>query len=89
MLRHSRGGSIGKWELVDPLGKGGTAEVWRATDGESIVALKILNQRRTESEPYQRFRQEIETLRQIGGHPSIMPLLDAHLPEAPSKVYQA
>ena len=89
MLRHSRGGSIGKWELVDPLGKGGNAEVWRATDGESIVALKILNQRRTESEPYQRFRQEIETLRQIGGHPSIMPLLDAHLPEAPSKVYPA
>ena len=89
MPRRRRGESIGNWELLDFLGKGGNAEVWCATDGESEVALKILNQLRTDSEPYQRFRQEIETLSQLGDHPSIMPLIDADLPETPSRVCPA
>ena len=89
MPRRKQGEVIGGWKLVETLGKGGNAEVWRATRGNEEVALKILNQRQTESEPYQRFRQEIETLRQIGDHPNIMPLLDARLPEAPSKARPA
>ena len=89
MLRRKPGELVGRWKLVHFLGKGGNAEVWRASDGRAEVALKILNQRRAESEPYQRFRQEIETLRQIGDHANIMPLLDAHLPEAPSKTRPA
>ena len=89
MPRRRSGETIGKRKLVEHLGKGGNAEVWRATRGNEEVALKILHQHRTESEPYQRFRQEIETMRQIGDHPNIMPLLDAHLPEAPSKARPA
>ena len=80
---------VGKWELVDLLGEGGNAEVWRARGGEAEVALKILHQHRTDSEPYQRFRQEIQALRQIGSNPCIVPLLDAGLPEAPSRARPA
>ena len=84
MPRRSRDQSIGQWRLIDPLGQGGNAEVWRATDGHETVALKILNQRRGNSEPYRRFRQEIEALEQIGTQPGIMPLLCSNLPEQPS-----
>ncbi len=89
MPRRRQGEMIGGWELVEPLGKGGNAEVWRAIRGNGEVALKILHQRRTESEPYQRFRQEIEILRQVGDHPNIMPLYDANLPKKPSKARPA
>ena len=89
MPRRRPGETVGNRKLVEPLGKGGNAEVWRAIRGNKEIALKILHQHRTESEPYQRFRQEIETMRQIGDHPNIMPLLDAHLPEAPSKARPA
>ena len=63
--------------------------MWRATDGKSDVALKILNRRKADSEPYRRFRQEIQAMRQIGANPRIMQLLDADLPEAPSHVRPA
>ena len=85
MPRHRKADLVGRWELIELLGQGGNAEVWRATDGDSEVALKILNQSRVDSEPYQRFRQEIQALQQIGSHPSILPLLDAHLPEGRSR----
>ncbi len=64
------------------LDSGGNAEVWRATDGGQEVALKILNQRKVTSEPYQRFRQEIEALQRIGPRPDVVPLLAYSLPEA-------
>ena len=89
MPRHSEGEVIGRWKLVKLLGQGGNAEVWCVTDGESEVALKVLKQRRTDSEPYQRFRQEISALKQIGSHRCIMPLLDEDLPKAPSNTQQA
>ena len=66
MPRHREGEIIGCWKLVNLLDSGGNAEVWRATDGGQEVALKILNQRKVTSEPYQRFRQEIEALQRIG-----------------------
>ena len=84
MPRRNRGDEIGRWKLVDLLGQGGNAEVWQATDGKGEVALKILNQRKTTSEPYRRFRQEIEALKQIGEGPHIVPLLESHLPNVPS-----
>ena len=89
MPSRSKGDVIGKWVLVEPLGEGGNAEVWRASDGDADVALKILHRHRTDSEPYQRFRQEIQALRQIGSQPCIMPLLDADLPESPSRAHPA
>ena len=89
MPRRSSGEAVGRWELVAHLADGGNAEVWRASDGMADVALKILNTRKTESERYRRFRQEIQALRNIGSRPSIMPLLDADLPEVPTKARPA
>ena len=85
MPSRNSGEVVGRWKLVDHLSDGGNAEVWRARDGVADVALKILKTRKKDSERYRRFRQEIQVLRNIGSHPSIMPLLDADLPEAPSK----
>ena len=89
MPRRRKGELVEKWELVDLLGEGGNAEIWRAIDGEADVALKILHRHKTDSEPYQRFRQEIQALRQIGPHPCIMPLLDADLPDIPLRTRSA
>ncbi len=89
MPRHNKGELIGEWELIEFLGQGGNAEVWRATKGEEIIALKILKQKKADSESYQRFRQEIQALRRIGAHPGIMPLLDADLPNLPTKARPA
>ena len=83
-MLHRRGDTVGKWVLTEILGEGGNAEVWRANDGEAEVALKILNQRKVHSEPYRRFRREVEAFRLIGSHACIMPLLDEDLPESPS-----
>ncbi|MCY3733740.1 MAG: protein kinase [Chloroflexi bacterium] len=85
MPRMSEGQSVDRWTLVELLGKGGNAEVWRARcDGEE-VALKVLNQRRPESEAYRRFRNEIEALNRVGPRDHVLPLLDSHLPESPSR----
>lgn len=89
MPRWAEGQSIHRWTLVELLGKGGNAEVWRARcDGEE-VALKVLNQRRPESEAYQRFRNEIEALNRVGHRDHILPLLDSHLPEVLSRTEPA
>jgi serine/threonine protein kinase len=68
------------------LAKGGNACVYEARRGEAddLVALKVLNARRPTSEPYLRFRREVETLRKLGNIPGVLPLLDAHLPEEPT-----
>lgn len=58
--------------------------MWRATDGAQTVALKVLHQHRVDSEPYQRFRQEVVALALIGPRPGVMPLLASELPKSPS-----
>jgi hypothetical protein len=79
------GDSIGPWTLGDRLGVGGNATVWRASrDGGDDVALKVIKTTKTQHEPYRRFVQEIEFLRELGDFPGVLPLLDAHLPQRPS-----
>jgi len=69
------------------LGRGGNATVWRATgsDADVPVALKLINTTKVEREPYQRFVREIGFLREHQDVPGVLPLLDAHLPEQPSR----
>lgn len=68
------------------LGDGGNADVYEAeTDSGSRVALKILRNRRRESEPFRRFRREVEkhfelSRRRIEG---ILPLLAFEIPDVP------
>ena len=49
------------------------------------MALKLINTTKMEKEPYQRFVREIGFLRDHQAVPGLLPLLDAHLPDQPSK----
>lgn len=78
---------VGPWVLVEQLGRGGNATVWAATrDGDSArVALKVVNTTKVEREPYQRFVREIAFLREHQEASGLLPLIDAHLPDEPTR----
>lgn len=76
---------IGPWEIIERLGGGGNADVYLARDGGREVALKVLRTRNVDSEPYARFRNEIDILRRFQDDPGVLPILDASLPERPSR----
>jgi serine/threonine protein kinase len=75
----------GPWRLIEELGRGGNGTVWRAehVDSGQSAALKEVNTRKADREPYRRFVTEIETLRGLGEFPGVLPLLDAHVPAEP------
>lgn len=83
--------TIGPWTRLEKLGAGGNATVWKARRGKrgKPIALKVVNTRKVEREPYRRFAREIEFLRSIGKYPGVLPLRDANLPEKPSAADQA
>lgn len=78
---------VGHWELGEKLGKGANGTVYRGihlkTGAEAAV--KVINTYKVDKEPYQRFVREIEFLRAQEGLTGILPLMDSHLPEDPSK----
>jgi hypothetical protein len=77
---------VGPWTLQGKLGSGGNATVWRATGRlDEAVALKILNTHRAGREPYHRFVREIDFLRSLDDSAGVLPLVDAYLPETPTK----
>lgn len=78
-------GRIGRWEVIDSLGAGGNADVYLARDGDREVAMKVLRTRKVGTEPYLRFRNEIKVVRQLQANPGILPILDASLPEQPTR----
>ena len=89
MPHHREGQKLGGWTLAEFLGEGGNAEVWLGIADRRKVVLKILKRRRADSEPYQRFRQEIAALEQIGTQPGVMPLIASNLPNVPSRASPA
>jgi len=82
--------AVGKWTVHERLGHGGNATVWKATcaEIETSVALKLIKVTKVEKEPYQRFVREIGFLRDHQSVSGLLALLDAHLPEQPSKADQ-
>jgi hypothetical protein len=76
---------IGPWTTHEKLGEGGNAVVWRASRGDEEVALKVINATKTNREPYRRFVNEIKFLRSLDDLSGVLPLLDAYLPENPSR----
>lgn len=86
-MTQSRGQRVGQWTLHEHLGHGGNGNVWMATrpGAETAVALKILTVTKIEHESYKRFVREVSFLRQHQGTPGLLPLLDSHLPDQPSK----
>lgn len=81
---------LGPWRIGELLGSGGNARVYRVWHVETDVeaALKEINARRVDREPYQRFLTEIETLRRLRDCPGILPVLDDHIPVEPSSTDQ-
>jgi hypothetical protein len=81
---HEVGDVLGKWTLVEYIETGGNGDVWRAEAEGTEAALKILH--RTSPVDYARFRREVEICeRRDPSEIDILPVLDSHLPEAPSK----
>jgi eukaryotic-like serine/threonine-protein kinase len=66
------GRTIGKYRIVDKLGKGGMGTVFRAVDEtlDRDVAVKVLNPELTDSDVMKRFRAEATTLAKLN-HPEI------------------
>lgn len=77
----------GPWRIGEKLGEGRNGKVYRVEHVETgaSAALKAINARKVSKEPYQRFIVEIETLRQLGDYPGILPVIDDHIPDAPSE----
>ena len=71
------GRSVGKYRILDRLGRGGMGTVFRAIDDtlEREVAIKVLNADVTEPETLKRFRAEAITLAKLH-HPSIATLYE-------------
>lgn len=81
MKRVKAGDQIDDWTLVAVLGEGGNGKVWLATHPElGKCALKVLS--RKGGDRWQRFRDEVTVMRQLGDYPGVLQLIAAHLPEA-------
>lgn len=85
-----QGERVGPWLLGVQLGRGGNATVWAAThhDTGSTAAVKIINTKKVEREPYRRFTREIRFLREHQAVDGLLPLVDAHLPDQPTRANQ-
>jgi serine/threonine protein kinase len=78
------GDTLGKWNLVEFIAKGGNGDVWRADANGEIAALKILH--RTGARDYARFRREVEICeRRDPSELAILPVLDSYLPDSPTR----
>lgn len=68
----------GRYAIEHPLGRGGSATVYRARDtrDNSVVAVKVLHEEFSGSRHAERFAIEIRLLREFA-HPNIVPVLDA------------
>jgi serine/threonine-protein kinase len=71
--------SLGGYLILEPVGQGGMAEVFKARrrrDGQ-IVALKVIrSDRRDDTKTLQRFRREVEAMAHLGAHPNIITACD-------------
>jgi len=66
---------VGRWELLDPIGRGGEGQVWKArlVDGQDLAAIKVFH---TNDPPtFQGLRRELFALDQLE-HPGVVGILD-------------
>jgi serine/threonine protein kinase/tetratricopeptide (TPR) repeat protein len=72
---------LGAYDLLEVLGRGATGQVWKATYGESIVAVKLLD-KGISPEMNQMLTREVHALASLN-HPHIVTVLDfGHVSES-------
>jgi serine/threonine-protein kinase len=72
------GNNLGPYELIDKIGKGAFAEVWRAKKREGLgpeLAIKVLHN----NDNHQSFQQEAAIWVKLGYHPNVMQIIDADI----------
>jgi serine/threonine protein kinase len=67
------------------LGSGGNADVYQASSGDSIAALKLYRLRNARQKGYERFRDEVSTLERCAGIEGVMKLFEFQLPNQPTR----
>lgn len=77
LLRKLREAMEGRYEVLEEIGRGGAARVFRARDPEgTVVALKILHPELAVSVTADRFLREVDLLRKLD-HPRLVRVLDS------------
>lgn len=80
------GAVLGRWKVKAFVDKGGNGEVFEVEDtGGRRAALKLLADGRPDQVPYARFVREIEVVRSLEGMRGVLPVIDAHLPDPPTR----
>ena len=76
------GTTVGKYRIVDKLGRGGMGTVYKAVDQtlDREVAIKVLNPDLTDADVLKRFRGEAVTLARLN-HPGIATIYELHHPQ--------
>ena len=78
--------SVDGWRLRSLLGATNSSEVWQAERDGGTAALKILLSPRAQGgSRYGRFQDEVRFMRDLAPAEGVLPLIDAHLPEHPSR----
>ena len=73
------GTTLGKYRILEKLGRGGMGTVYKAVDGtlDRDVAIKVLNPELTDADVLKRFRGEAVTLARLS-HPGIATIFELH-----------
>jgi len=74
---------IEPWVLLEPLGKGGNSQVWKARHEDGRVASVKFSIRKKSNKRYQRFIDEVKLHGTLAPHPGVLPMYAYCLPEQP------